>query len=130
MINGPEAAHRRANRVLNCAAAVALAGLAIWAKFDQYTVYRAAEPAVVPERVAVTPAAAVFKIAGEDQSECLAEVLYYEARGEGTEGQKAVAEVVLQRTRDRNYPHTICGVVYEGARSHSPYCQFSFACDG
>jgi hypothetical protein len=129
-------AHRRADCVLNRAAAVVMAGLIAWAGFSQYTVSRAtaafqpASSVLVPDRVAVTPAAAVFANATEDQSECLAEVLYYEARGEGMEGQKAVAEVVLQRTRDGNYPRTICGVVYEGVQSHKRYCQFSFACDG
>jgi spore germination cell wall hydrolase CwlJ-like protein len=61
---------------------------------------------------------------------CLAEVMYYEARGEGVAGQKAVAEVVLQRTKDRNFPHTICGVVHEGVQIGRRDCQFSFACDG
>lgn len=58
---------------------------------------------------------------------CLAEAMYYEARGEGIEGEEAVAEVVFHRMRSRGYPNTICGVVFEGARDgHS--CQFSFAC--
>ncbi len=59
---------------------------------------------------------------------CLSEVLYYEARGEGDKGQKAVAEVVFHRMNSGNYGHSICAVVYEGA-SH-PGCQFSFACNG
>ena len=129
MIDGVTTAHRRADCILNRAAAIVLAGFVLWTQSDQYTVNHA--PRVpVPDRVAVTPAAAEFRFAGDNQSDCLAEVLYYEARGEGTEGQKAVAEVVLQRTRDGSYPRTICGVVYEGVQQHSPYCQFSFACDG
>jgi spore germination cell wall hydrolase CwlJ-like protein len=59
---------------------------------------------------------------------CLSEVMYYEARGEGTEGQMAVAEVVFHRLRHGHYGHSICGVVYEGADTAS--CQFSFACHG
>ncbi len=59
---------------------------------------------------------------------CLAEALYYEARGEGVEGQEAIAEVVIHRMHDRNFPHTICGVVYQGAGHRG--CQFSFTCDG
>jgi spore germination cell wall hydrolase CwlJ-like protein len=59
---------------------------------------------------------------------CLSEVLYYEARGEGVKGQKAVAEVVFHRMRTANYGHSICAVVYEGASK--PGCQFSFACSG
>ena len=52
------------------------------------------------------------------------------ARGEGIEGEKAVAEVVLQRTRDRDYPSTVCGVTYDGVQPDRRDCQFSFACDG
>jgi spore germination cell wall hydrolase CwlJ-like protein len=59
---------------------------------------------------------------------CLSEVLYYEARGEGEGGQKAIAEVVFHRMNTGNYGHSICAVVYEGA-GH-PGCQFSFTCDG
>ena len=59
---------------------------------------------------------------------CLSEALYYEARGEGVKGQKAVAEVVFHRMRTGNYGHSICAVVYEGA--DKPGCQFSFACNG
>ena len=60
---------------------------------------------------------------------CLAEAVYYEARGESLEGQRAVAEVVLRRTRDHRFPNTVCGVVYQGAHKRNA-CQFSFACDG
>jgi spore germination cell wall hydrolase CwlJ-like protein len=59
---------------------------------------------------------------------CLSEVMYYEARGEGSSGQKAIAEVVFSRMRNGNYGHSICAVVYEGAKRAG--CQFSFACNG
>ncbi len=59
---------------------------------------------------------------------CLAEVLYYEARGEGQSGQQAIAEVVFHRMNHGNYGHSICAVVYEGAGR--PGCQFSFTCNG
>jgi len=59
---------------------------------------------------------------------CLSEVMYYEARGEGANGQQAIAEVVFHRMRHGNYGHSICAVVYEGA-GHAG-CQFSFACNG
>ena len=59
---------------------------------------------------------------------CLSEALYYEARGEGRAGKKAVAEVVFHRMNTGNYGHSICAVVYEGS-SH-PGCQFSFTCNG
>lgn len=44
---------------------------------------------------------------------CLAENVYFEARGEPLEGQYAVAEVTLNRTRSRHFPHTVCEVVHE-----------------
>ncbi len=59
---------------------------------------------------------------------CLSEVIYYEARGEGAGGQKAIAEVVFSRMRNGNYGQSICAVVYEGSKRAS--CQFSFACNG
>jgi len=48
-----------------------------------------------------------------DDLQCLAENVYFEARGEPLEGQYAVAEVTLNRTRSRNFPHTVCAVVHE-----------------
>jgi len=48
-----------------------------------------------------------------DELECLAENVYFEARGEPLTGQYAVAEVTLNRARSANFPHTICGVVHE-----------------
>ncbi len=59
---------------------------------------------------------------------CLASAIYYEAATEPDEGQRAVAQVVLNRVQHPQWPHTICGVVYQG--SSTPGCQFSFACDG
>lgn len=49
----------------------------------------------------------------EGDLECLAENVYFEARGEPLKGQYAVAEVTLNRTRAPNFPHTVCGVVHE-----------------
>jgi spore germination cell wall hydrolase CwlJ-like protein len=62
------------------------------------------------------------------EHKCLSEVLYYEARGEGAGGQKAIAEVVFHRMNHGDYGHSICAVVYEG--KGRPGCQFSFACNG
>ena len=44
---------------------------------------------------------------------CLAENVYFEARGEPLDGQYAVAEVTLNRLRTRNFPRTICEVVHD-----------------
>lgn len=51
--------------------------------------------------------------ANTSEAACLATVMHHEARGEGQRGQTAVAYVVLNRTRDRNYPKSICSVVYQ-----------------
>jgi Cell Wall Hydrolase len=63
------------------------------------------------------------------EENCLARAIYFEARSESEMGQMAVAKVILNRTRDGNYPKTICGVVYQGSQRRNS-CQFSFACDG
>jgi spore germination cell wall hydrolase CwlJ-like protein len=63
------------------------------------------------------------------QGKCLADAMYYEARGEGRGGEIAIAEVIYNRMRSGYYPHTICSVVYEGANLHTG-CQFSFTCRG
>ncbi|MGQ4275311.1 cell wall hydrolase [Terrihabitans sp. B22-R8] len=60
---------------------------------------------------------------------CLAEAIYFEARGEPERGQYAVAQVVMNRTRSPYYPDDVCGVVYENKNKRNR-CQFSFACDG
>jgi len=60
---------------------------------------------------------------------CLAQAIYFEARGEPFEGRMAVAQVIRSRVADPRYPNDVCGVVFQNAqRRHR--CQFSFACDG
>jgi N-acetylmuramoyl-L-alanine amidase len=61
------------------------------------------------------------------QVRCLAEAVYYEAKGEPRRGQEAVAEVVANRVASRAYPNTFCGVVYQRT---TRVCQFSWACSG
>lgn len=61
---------------------------------------------------------------------CLTSAIYYEAGNEPEEGQRAVAQVVLNRVRNPLWPHSICGVVYEGSERSDLRCQFSFSCDG
>ncbi|KQM88934.1 cell wall hydrolase [Sphingomonas sp. Leaf22] len=60
--------------------------------------------------------------------QCLTSAIYYEAGNEPDAGQRAVAQVVLNRVRHPASPATVCGVVFQG--SDHPRCQFSFACDG
>lgn len=54
---------------------------------------------------------------------CLAEAVYFEARGTGETGESAVAHVVVNRAKSARFPGTVCGVVADG-------CQFSYRCDG
>lgn len=63
------------------------------------------------------------------QQDCLAQAIYYEARGESQRGQIAVAEVIMNRARSGHYPSSVCGVVYQGSH-RSTGCQFTFTCDG
>lgn len=80
------------------------------------------------------PAAPMFLTslgtASRSQAEkCLAEAVYYEAGSEAKAGQRAVAQVVLNRLRHPAFPNSVCGVVYEGS-NRSTGCQFTFTCDG
>ena len=76
----------------------------------------------------------VFRAAGPvDQLralQCLTEAVYYEARSESEDGQRAVAQVVLNRVRHPSYPSSVCGVVYQGPMRPGGGCQFTFTCDG
>ncbi len=60
---------------------------------------------------------------------CLANGIYFEARGESVQGQKAVAQVIVNRVKNPAYPNSVCGVVYQNKHMKNA-CQFSFACDG
>lgn len=57
-----------------------------------------------------------------NESDCLAKAMYFEARGEGEIGQKAVASVILNRLDSNDYPNSVCNIVYQG-------CEFSWNCD-
>jgi Cell Wall Hydrolase len=60
---------------------------------------------------------------------CLADAVYFEARGEPFKGQQAVAQVVMNRVFSGYYPNDVCGVVYQNSGRHLA-CQFTFACEG
>ena len=124
----------RSDRVLVAAMAIiiATAGVALGTSLN-HPAQAAPQIAVQPARL--VQAADIEKPAVDSamaqlisEHRCLSEVLYYEARGEGSGGQKAVAEVVFHRMNHGNYGHSICAVVYEG--KNKPGCQFSFACNG
>ena len=80
------------------------------------------------------PAARALRFAGTlgDRARaqhCLTQAIYYEAASEPDAGQRAVAQVVLNRVAHPSYPDTVCGVVFQGSE-RSTGCQFSFTCDG
>ena len=58
---------------------------------------------------------------------CLAQAVYWEARGQSFNSQIAVAQVVLNRVEDGRFPSTICGVVYQ---RNAKRCQFEWVCAG
>lgn len=89
-------------------------------------------PGVLPE-VGITPALpfSMRAASATDRGralDCLATAIYYEAASEPDDGQRAVAQVILNRVRHSAFPNTVCGVVYQGSERSG--CQFSFACDG
>lgn len=122
----------RSDRVLVAAMAIILAtaSAAIGASMTYHpsTDKVALAPVVAVVEAAPKPVADTVMSQLLAEHKCLSEVLYYEARGEGIGGQKAIAEVVFHRMNHGDYGHSICAVVYEGAK-HSG-CQFSFTCNG
>ncbi len=89
----------------------------------------------VPLASGPNPAAAPFSTAKLDSAtrasalECLASAVYYEAGTQGADGERAVAQVVLNRVRHPAFPSSVCGVVYQGS-TRLTGCQFTFTCDG
>lgn len=90
-----------------------------------------AQPAMAQEHPVARPDkdARVAEASGADVPQgggavaCLAEAVYFEARGTGAEGEQAVAHVVVNRAKADAFPDSVCGVVQDG-------CQFSYRCDG
>lgn len=76
-----------------------------------------------PQPAVSAPAASAARSLSARDLRCLALNVYWESRGQPQIGQAAVAHVTLNRTADSRYPHTVCGVVYQG-------CQFGWTCDG
>jgi spore germination cell wall hydrolase CwlJ-like protein len=91
--------------------------------------------ASIPISDAPNPAARPFKFSAAGSADraralhCLTQAVYYEAAIEPIDGQRAVAQVVLNRLRHPAYPKSVCGVVYQGSE-RATGCQFTFTCDG
>ncbi|MEX0306765.1 MAG: cell wall hydrolase [Ruegeria sp.] len=69
------------------------------------------------------------KATGDEHFRCLAEALYFEARGESVRGQFAVAEVIMNRVESGRFPNSLCGVIKQGTGKRYQ-CQFTYTCDG
>lgn len=85
-----------------------------------------------PETISANiDAASLHELVGEmprqselsPEMECLAGAVYFESRGEPLDGQLAVAQVIINRAEDRQFPSSYCGVVYQRS-------QFSFVKGG
>lgn len=103
------------------------------------------KPLSAPEAIAINAAIPVVSGAGPESRpfvigsaktvfranalQCLTAALYYEAGSEPDDGQRAVAQVILNRMRHPAYPASVCGVVYQGS-TRATGCQFTFTCDG
>lgn len=61
----------------------------------------------------------------QQEIDCLAQNIYYEAALEPYEGKLAVAEVTVNRVKSKAFPKTVCGVVQQ---QHKGVCQFSWVC--
>jgi spore germination cell wall hydrolase CwlJ-like protein len=69
-------------------------------------------------------------VSTQNSEECLATAIYWESKSEPTEGKAAVGYVIMERTANRHFPKTPCGVVYQRTRLKNGAigCQFDFAC--
>ena len=91
--------------------------------------------ALIPLTRLPSTAAAPFAMGKADDAarvqalECLTNAIYYEAGRETDAGQRAVAQVILNRVRHPAYPSSVCGVVFQGS-TRTTGCQFTFTCDG
>ena len=88
----------------------------------------------IPLASGPNPAAAAFVFKGSESARtqalnCLASAVYYEAGNQDENGERAVAQVVLNRVRHPAFPSSVCGVVYEGS-TRATGCQFTFTWDG
>ena len=88
----------------------------------------------IPIAAGPNPAARPFAFRGDSAArsralECLASAVYYEAGDQDDDGERAVAQVVLNRVRHPAFPGSVCDVVYQGS-TRATGCQFTFTCDG
>ena len=71
----------------------------------------------------------------EEEVECMAKNIYFEARNESTAGKIATSMVVLNRVKSNKFPNDICSVITDAIKYSNGFpkrdrCQFSWYCDG
>lgn len=99
-------------RVALCVAVALSSVVAAPAFADTQAQRQGAQAQQKTKRLAATPAASI----STRDLQCLSEALYFEARGEGAQGQRAVAEVILNRVDHPRFPKSVCGVVNQSGQ--------------
>ena len=62
-----------------------------------------------------------------DEVKCLAQNIYWEARNQSIQGMYAIADVTLNRVKDKRWPSTVCEVVKQRKNAGGKWvCQFSW----
>ena len=121
---------------VSCVPATSDAPLTVQAAPPAASVLPQPVPTMIPLPAPAGPADGTFVFEGRTgldrlrAHDCLAQAIYYEAGSESEDGQRAVAQVVLNRVRHPAWPDSVCGVVYQGPMRPGGGCQFTFTCDG
>jgi hypothetical protein len=84
---------------------------------------------IEPAGAFVVPLTEAMAFSRTSAIDCMTAAVFYEAASESEQGQRAVAQVILNRVRHPAYPNSVCGVVFQGSERKTG-CQFSFTCDG
>jgi spore germination cell wall hydrolase CwlJ-like protein len=84
---------------------------------------------VEPARAFIVPLTDAMSFSRTSAIDCMTAAVFYEAATESDQGQRAVAQVILNRVRHPAYPKSVCEVVFQGSQ-RTTGCQFSFTCDG
>ena len=88
-----------------------------------------------PLHMTINGKTTVVNLVNSEELECMSKNIYFEAALESTAGKLAVAQVTMNRVNSKQYPNTVCKVVYQGRHYKSGLpvkdrCQFSWYCDG
>ncbi len=130
----PAVTARRAQRVPPPPPAAVVAAVPVVAPVEYQAVTKEEAEKINAAPIAEDPGPAARSFVGGAAGktaavDCLTSAVYYEAASESDDGERAVAQVVLNRVRHPAFPNSVCGVVYQGAERPTG-CQFTFACDG